>query len=382
MRIMRSEDEKVIAAQANNSIFNESSDQNKFDYDPDFSFSEIRFRNEIARDRKYGTGNIKPINRNKSVVKERLYRDAIEEASRIRTGGYYNQLVQEENVYGIHDNVPGRLKEKVNNEKIAQINDVLNYNINQKFEKNDNVYKEMTFQKQQPQFEPQMLQNKNNNMVFEQQPLPRPVDNRVFEQQVHNINNVMFSPQQEINNNPIVMQQNQVNPSNMPYGRNQSNNVYDDIMNKVNEDIIKQNKSGSSTKVIDEGREVLRQTDNKKNNIPYKKTEIYEKGKSLDKKNPGLVIRDCKAERYKNGIDSNEKASPLSWVCSIIFMIVPIIGFIISGIVSLIVPKDNGLKNFARVCLTCHMLISLAATYLYLSGTVSFEVIKNYISRF
>ena len=396
MRIMRSEDEKVIAAQANNSIFNESDTENKFDYDVDFSFSEIKFRNEIAKDRKYGTSNIKPINRNKGAIKERLYREAIEEASRIRTGGYYNQLVQEDNLYGFHENIPGRLKERVNDDKVSQVNDSFFQKDQQQFVQpqliNNTGYEQMSRPRNNmSEYQQPLMENRNNN-PFNQTIMPSKESNMAFEQQFKNVNNVMFAPPQNINNvmsdslqninnNVLEMDKPKIEPNITPYGKNQGNNIYDDIMNKVNEDILKQNKNESSTKVLDEGRQLLRQVEDKKNNIPYKKTEIYDKEKNRNKKNNGLVVRDCKAERYKNNNSSSENLSPLSWLCSVIFMAVPVIGFIISGIVSLIVPKNDTLKQFARVCLTCHMVASLVATYLYLSGTISLEFIKIYLSR-
>ena len=134
MRIRRSDDETVIAAGVNNSSYGQSNND-RFDYDMDISFSEMQVRNEIVKDRIYGTSNIKPMARNKSVMKERLYKEAIEESSRMKTGGYYNQIFGELNYHKLHDNVPGRLKERVNNEKVAQINDALAYNMNHEIEK-------------------------------------------------------------------------------------------------------------------------------------------------------------------------------------------------------------------------------------------------------
>ena len=109
---------------------------------------------------------------------------------------------------------------------------------------------------------------------------------------------------------------------------------------------------------------------------------MFEKGSDSGKKSDkGLVVRDCKSAKNKDG-EKNDKSSVASRLFGMICMVIPVLGFIVSGIISLAVPKDKAFKNFARFCLTCHMLVSVAATYLYLSGTISIELIKSYISRF
>ena len=371
MRIIRTDDEKVIAAESNNSTYGQSSDD-RFDYDMDISFSEMQFRNEIVKDRMYGTSNIKPMARNKSVMKERLYKEAIEESSRMKTGGYYNQIFGEANDYRLHDNVPGRLKEKVNEEKMAQINDALAYNMN-----HDKEINQISFRMEEAALK--MTKDAFNNFQ----------DNKQNMNQIHNVNqkfNINQNSNKSINQN-INRQPNMNNIGvngfiNQP-GFVAQNDKYDDIMNKVNADIIQQNRIDPSTKMVNDGRKEFKDEGNRQNNIPYKKTAVFEKGSNASKENNnGLVVRDCKSAKNNQENQQNDKQSAGSWLCGIVFMIIPILGFIVSGIVSLAVPKDKAYKNFARVCLTCHMLVSVAITYLYLSGTISIELINNYLSRF
>ena len=72
MRVIRSDNEKVIAAQSNNSKYDYNYGESNFDYDfcVEHTFSDKKFMNELARDRVYGIANMRPIKRSKSVVKE------------------------------------------------------------------------------------------------------------------------------------------------------------------------------------------------------------------------------------------------------------------------------------------------------------------------
>jgi len=351
MRIIRSEDEKVIAAQPNNSIYSKSSDM-KYDYDLDVSFSEMQFRNEIAKDRIYGTANIKPRGKNKSVMKERLYKEAIEESSRIKTGGYYNQIFHESDPYFAHDNMPGRLKEKVNNEKVTQITDALTFNMNHEFDKvgNSAINHQRIRPQPQQEFEAEIMRLKQIDKleppVRGQQAIPK--EQEQFEMpklSAFAFENKVEKPMDFEKMNQRIMNQNTMGLGSMKcqpmmQGNEiqspiQGNDMYEDIMNKLNDDIIKQSKEDPQTRIMDSGRQAIRDDGAKKNNIPYKKTELFEKGLSKDKEN-GLVVRDCKGS--KNGIQATgeQGTDVLSWICSGIVMIVPIIGFVISGIVSLV----------------------------------------------
>ena len=93
----------------------------------------------------------------------------------------------------------------------------------------------------------------------------------------------------------------------------------------------------------------------------------------------GLVVRDCKEER-NSGTDQGVGIG--GWICGMIFMIIPVLGFLVSMITSIAVSKDRAYKNFARFCLSVHMLVSLAAAYLYFSGTINVDMIKSFINRF
>ena len=121
MRIMRSDDEQIVSAQArytygqNNIYYNQQSNQKGvYDAEVDFSYSGRQFMNELERDRQYGTGNIRPVERDMSSFSERMYNDAIEEASRVKTMGYFNDLSKLEGTNPLHNTIPGRLREKAN----------------------------------------------------------------------------------------------------------------------------------------------------------------------------------------------------------------------------------------------------------------------------
>ena len=70
------------------------------------------------------------------------------------------------------------------------------------------------------------------------------------------------------------------------------------------------------------------------------------------------------------------------WLSSIIVMIFPVLGFIVSSIVSLVVPKDKIYKIFVRFCLMAHILCSIAVAYLYYNDMINLSIIKSYIGNF
>ena len=301
MRVIRSEDEKVIAAQSNNSRYNRNGTDGHFEYEfcTEYSFSDKKFMNELARDRVYGTANMRPVNRNKSMVKERLYQKAIEESSRMKTGGYYNELGSLQNEYCIHDTIPGRLKDKINEEKVCQINDAIASNM----------------MKQETE-----MKNEFNNLSQD--------------------NLIQFEVKES---------------QESPYRKKPRKDMYEDIMDRVNNDIINNsNQNGSNTKIVESGRQELRQeVAVQVNNIPYKKTEIFEKGSKKGKKQEnGLVVRDCKSEKH---CKSKKRGKS----------------------------KSTGRKIAVGAWLLSAMLMiaSIAVTYLYMTGEISIELIKSYISR-
>ena len=119
MRIMRSDDEQIVSAQdryqygQNNIYYKQQSNSScAYDADVDFSYSGRQFMNELAKDRKFGTSNIRPVERDRDSFSERMYQDAIEEASRVKTMGYFNDLSKIEGTNPLHNTIPGRLREK------------------------------------------------------------------------------------------------------------------------------------------------------------------------------------------------------------------------------------------------------------------------------
>lgn len=344
MRVIRSDDEKVIAAQSNNSKYDYNCGESNFDYDfcVEYTFSDKKFMNELARDRVYGIANMRPIKRSKSVVKERLYQTAIEESSRMKTGGYYNELGSIPKEYCIHDTIPGRLKDKINDETVFQINDAIASNVMKQESRMKTEYHNLKQEhikkveynnlKQEP-----IMKTDYNNINYE----PR----MKTEFSSANQFNMMPFDMQAVNNNPVL--NNQVESS--PYSKKNKKDMYEDIMDRVNKDLIDNSKkSDGNTKAVDSDRKKLRQeVGGKANNIPYKKTEIFEKGSNKGrKKEEGLVVRDCKSEKKGKAKSSGKKMAIGAWVISVMVMIA-----------------------------------SIAMTYLYMTGEISLELIKTYISK-
>ena len=393
MRIMRSDDEQIVSAQArytygqNNIYYNQQSNQKGvYDAEVDFSYSGRQFMNELARDRQYGTGNIRPVERDMSSFSERMYNDAIEEASRVKTMGYFNDLSKLEGTNPLHNTIPGRLREKANihlqsNNQKSDFNNKGNNNLdsftnnsfsNASFANKSNFintgdgiksYSEsavnkddvnFSFENKEPGSYKSFADNKTNNqegfMSFNSEMIPPNGNTGTFSNGI---------PQQNITPNVDI---------------NKAGNL-DSLMNKVVDNLQHE----IETQLVEEGRAELREKVKvQANNLPYKKTKEYTGG-SFGKQvaEQELQVRDYKVDKGKQ---DGKGMGFFTWLLSVPFMIAPIVGFIISGIVSIAVPKDEKFKGFARFCLTLHMVLSLVAVYLYYKGYIDLNTIKKYLN--
>ena len=393
MRIMRSDDEQIVSAQArytygqNNIYYNQQSNQKGvYDAEVDFSYSGRQFMNELARDRQYGTGNIRPVERDMSSFSERMYNDAIEEASRVKTMGYFNDLSKLEGTNPLHNTIPGRLREKANihlqsNNQKSDFNNKGNNNLdsftnnsfsNASFANKSNFintgdgiksYSEsavnkddvnFSFENKEPGSYKSFADNKTNNqegfMSFKSEMIPPNGNTGTFSNGI---------PQQNITPNVDI---------------NKAGNL-DSLMNKVVDNLQHE----IETQLVEEGRAELREKVKvQANNLPYKKTKEYTGG-SFGKQvaEQELQVRDYKVDKGKQ---DGKGMGFFTWLLSVPFMIAPIVGFIISGIVSIAVPKDEKFKGFARFCLTLHMVLSLVAVYLYYKGYIDLNTIKKYLN--
>ena len=383
MRIMRSDDEQIVSAQArytygqNNIYYNQQSNQKGvYDAEVDFSYSGRQFMNELARDRQYGTGNIRPVERDMSSFSERMYNDAIEEASRVKTMGYFNDLSKLEGTNPLHNTIPGRLREKANihlqsNNQKSDFNNKGNNNLDSFANKSNFIntgdgiksYSEsavnkddvnFSFENKEPGSYKSFADNKTNNqegfMSFNSEMIPPNGNAGTFSNGI---------PQQNITPNVDI---------------NKAGNL-DSLMNKVVDNLQHE----IETQLVEEGRTELREKVKvQANNLPYKKTKEYTGG-SFGKKvaEQELQVRDYKVDKGKQ---DGKGMGFFTWLLSVPFMIAPIVGFIISGIVSIAVPKDEKFKGFARFCLTLHMVLSLVAVYLYYKGYIDLNTIKKYLN--
>ena len=393
MRIMRSDDEQIVSAQArytygqNNIYYNQQSNQKGvYDAEVDFSYSGRQFMNELARDRQYGTGNIRPVERDMSSFSERMYNDAIEEASRVKTMGYFNDLSKLEGTNPLHNTIPGRLREKANihlqsNNQKSDFNNKGNNNLdsftnnsfsNASFANKSNFintgdgiksYSEsavnkddvnFSFENKEPGSYKSFADNKTNNqegfMSCNSEMIPPNGNTGTFSNGI---------PQQNITPNVDI---------------NKAGNL-DSLMNKVVDNLQHE----IETQLVEEGRTELREKVKvQANNLPYKKTKEYTGG-SFGKQvaEQELQVRDYKVDKGKK---DGKGMGFFTWLLSVPFMIAPIVGFIISGIVSIAVPKDEKFKGFARFCLTLHMVLSLVAVYLYYKGYIDLNTIKKYLN--
>ena len=155
---------------------------------------------------------------------------------------------------------------------------------------------------------------------------------------------------------------------------------YDELMDKVRDNIQHE----IETQLVEEGREKLREKVKVQvNNIPYKATKEYTGGSfGRQVAEQQLQVRDYKVDKSNKGDGESgeeKKMGILSWIFLFPFMIAPIIGFIVSGVISFSVPKDKTFKGFARFCLTIHMVMSLVAVYMYYKGYLDISLVKKYI---
>lgn len=417
MRIMRSDDEQIVSAQArytygqNNIYYNQQSNQKGvYDAEVDFSYSGRQFMNELARDRQYGTGNIRPVERDMSSFSERMYNDAIEEASRVKTMGYFNDLSKLEGTNPLHNTIPGRLREKANihlqsNNQKSDFNNKGNNNLDSLTNKDNYINKDSFTNKDSfinkgdftnNSFSNASFANKSNfintgegiksysesavnkddvNFSFENKEpgsYKSFADNKTNNQEgFMSFNSEMIPPNGNTGTFSNGIPQQNITPN---VDINKAGNL-DSLMNKVVDNLQHE----IETQLVEEGRAELREKVKvQANNLPYKKTKEYTGG-SFGKQvaEQELQVRDYKVDKGKK---DGKGMGFFTWLLSVPFMIAPIVGFIISGIVSIAVPKDEKFKGFARFCLTLHMVLSLVAVYLYYKGYIDLNTIKKYLN--
>ena len=417
MRIMRSDDEQIVSAQArytygqNNIYYNQQSNQKGvYDAEVDFSYSGRQFMNELARDRQYGTGNIRPVERDMSSFSERMYNDAIEEASRVKTMGYFNDLSKLEGTNPLHNTIPGRLREKANihlqsNNQKSDFNNKGNNNLDSLTNKDNYINKDSFTNKDSfinkgdftnNTFPNASFANKSNfintgdgiksysesavnkddvNFSFENKEpgsYKSFADNKTNNQEgFMSFNSEMIPPNGNTGTFSNGIPQQNITPN---VDINKAGNL-DSLMNKVVDNLQHE----IETQLVEEGRAELREKVKvQANNLPYKKTKEYTGG-SFGKQvaEQELQVRDYKVDKGKQ---DGKGMGFFTWLLSVPFMIAPIVGFIISGIVSIAVPKDEKFKGFARFCLTLHMVLSLVAVYLYYKGYIDLNTIKKYLN--
>ena len=405
MRIMRSDDEQIVSAQdryqygQNNIYYKQQSNSScAYDADVDFSYSGRQFMNELAKDRKFGTSNIRPVERDRDSFSERMYQDAIEEASRVKTMGYFNDLSKIEGTNSLHNTIPGRLREKasIHNQtnEIQNKTNVLKSNLNSinynNIKVNDNInnssYNNLT--------KNDFSKGADDKKIVYSEKMMAPQENNVMsfgnkETNISNMGNMSFGNNQTIPPNGISnmtassFQNNQMANSGISSSIATNMNKpskYDELMDKVRDNIQHE----IETQLVEEGREKLREKVKVQvNNIPYKATKEYTGGSfGRQVAEQQLQVRDYKVDKSNKGdgeAGEEKKMGILSWIFLFPFMIAPIIGFIVSGVISFSVPKDKTFKGFARFCLTIHMVMSLVAVYMYYKGYLDISLVRKYI---
>lgn len=406
MRIMRSDDEQIVSAQGryqygqNNMYYNQQSNGScAYDADVDFSYSGRQFMNELAKDRKFGTSNIRPVERDRDSFSERIYQDAIEEASRVKTMGYFNDLSKIEGTNPLHNTIPGRLREKasihnqtneIQNKTNVQKSNLNSINYND-IKVNDNINNSSYNNLVKNDFS----KGADDKKIVYSEKMMAPQENNVMsfgnkETNISNMENMPFGNKRTIPPNGISnmgassFQNNQMANSGISssIAANINNpSKYDELMDKVRDNIQHE----IETQLVEEGREKLREKVKVQvNNIPYKATKEYTGGSfGRQVAEQQLQVRDYKVDKSTKGdgeSGEDKKMGILSWIILVPFMIVPAVGLIVSGVISFLVPKDKPLKVFARFCLTVHLVMSLVAVYMYFKGYLDISLIKKYIN--
>lgn len=307
MRIIRSDDEQIVSAhgrylygQNNNLYYNQQSNTScAYDTDVDFSYSDKQFINELAKDRAYGTANIKPMAKDLNSFTERMYKDAVEEASRVKTMGYFNQFPDLRLNNPIHNSPHNNMGNHIKNNQVKN-NNIIN--------KGGHIAKNS------------MEANINLNLHKE---IKTPNE----ENNIINFDIKAISPMNNISTNET--------PPNQP--PNKYNALLDQVQNNIKHEL--------ATQVVEDDKVKLReQVKVEINNIPYRKTKEFvptENAKQVQTPmKQQLQVRNCKESKK----------------------------------------SKNGAKIFAKVCLGIFMIVSLIAVYLYCTGKLNLEVIKNILN--
>lgn len=345
MRIKRSDDEQIVSAhdrylygQNNNLYYNQQSNTScAYDAEVDFSYSDKEFMNELAKDRAYGVANIRPVSKDMNSFSQRMYKDAIEEASRVKTMGYFNQFPELKPTNPVHNSTHKRINHIKQESNNNDSNKVINFE-----SKTDNI----SFTQDNINLSNKMSFSANDN-----------ISNN------NNINFVNFGEQ------PSCPQPDNISPS--ISSPNNYNAMLDAVHNNIKQEI--------ATQIVDENKAKLReQVKTDANNIPYKKTqEFIPTTDSNNNQQQQLQVRD-----YKKSKNSGEQStmSFIQWLLAIPFLVMPFIGFLISSIISIISPNTKSFRIFTRFCLIIHMLVSIVAVYLYCTGKLNLEIIKSYLN--
>ena len=402
---MRSDDEQIVSAQdryqygQNNIYYKQQSNSScAYDADVDFSYSGRQFMNELAKDRKFGTSNIRPVERDRDSFSERMYQDAIEEASRVKTMGYFNDLSKIEGTNPLHNTIPGRLREKasIHNQtnEIQNKTNVLKSNLNSINYNNIKVNDNINNSSYNNLIKNDFSKGADDKKIVYSEKMMAPQENNVMsfgnkETNISNMGNMSFGNNQTIPPNGISnmtassFQNNQMANSGISSSIAANMNKpskYDDLMDKVRDNIQHE----IETQLVEEGREKLREKVKVQvNNIPYKATKEYTGGSfGRQVAEQQLQVRDYKVDKSNKGdgeAGEEKKMGILSWIFLFPFMIAPIIGCIGAGVISFSVPKDKTFKGFARFCLTIHMVMSLVAVYMYYKGYLDISLVRKYI---
>lgn len=298
MRIVRSDDEQIVSAhgrylygQSNNLYYNQQNNTScAYDAEVEFSYSDKLFINELAKDRAYGTANIKPLAKDLNSFTERMYKDAVEEASRVKTMGYFNQFPEL------------KLSNPVQNSPHNIRNQIKNNNINNNRAKGGHIAN----------------MKSPNNVIQSNTP-----------KESSNIINFDVKAHAPINSEPIKKQDNnffnfgsepikEMRPPEVASPPNKYNDLLDQVHNNLKQEI--------ATQIVEENRLKLReQVKVEANNIPYRKTKEFVPTENTSPKpepQQKLQVRNSKEKK-----STKEKNGGLIFarVCLGLFMIVSLI---------------------------------------------------------
>ena len=295
MRIVRSDDEQIVSAhgrylygQSNNLYYNQQNNTScAYDAEVEFSYSDKIFINELAKDRAYGTSNIKPLAKDLNSFTERMYKDAVEEASRVKTMGYFNQF-PELKLSNPVQNSPHNIRNHINNANI----------------KNDRAKGgHIANMKSVTHAAPSNIPKEPHKIINFDAKVNAPINNIPSNKEEDNFFNFGSDPVKEIK------------PPEVASAPNKYNDLLDQVHNNLKQEI--------ATQIVEENRLKLReQVKVEANNIPYRKTKEFvpteNNGPKLEPQQK-LQVRNSKEKKEKNG------GLIFARVCLGLFMIVSLI---------------------------------------------------------